>query len=317
MQPSSYYLSNDLIATLQKQHYALFGHSAVKLCHWTKVALTKNQSCYKNKFYGIESHRCMQFTPAAAYCTQKCLYCWRPLNTIGASMKEFDSPKEIVEESIKQQRILLSGFGSLIEEIGKKKLTEAQNPKHVAISLAGEPTAYPKISELIGAYKKSGLSTFLVTNGANPQVLAKMKMPTQLYVSLSAPSAELHKKINQPIIKGSWKRFNETLALFPELKTRKAIRITLIKGMNMHSEKEYAQLIQKANPDFIELKSYMHVGFSRLRLQRENMPAFPEVKGFAEKLNNFLGYKFADADERSRVALLWNGKTRRKIKFEE
>ena len=52
-------------------------------------------------------------------------------------MDEFDSPKEIVQESIKQQRILLSGFGSLIEEIGKKKLTEAQNPRHVAISLAG------------------------------------------------------------------------------------------------------------------------------------------------------------------------------------
>ena len=317
MEAPSHYMPDDLISTLQKQHYALFGHSAVKLCHWSKAALTKNQYCYKNKFYGIESHRCMQFTPAVAFCTQKCLYCWRPLNTTGSAMEEFDSPKEIVQESIKQQRILLSGFGSLIESIGKKKLMEAQNPRHVAISLAGEPTAYPKISELIAEYKKSGLSTFLVTNGANPEALAKMKMPTQLYVSLSAPDEALHKKINQPIIRDSWKRFNETLELLPELKTRKAVRITLIKGMNMHSEKEYAQLIQKANPDFVELKSYMHVGFSRLRLQRENMPTFAEVKEFSEKLNKHLQYNLADSDERSRVALLWNGKTKKKIKFEE
>ena len=129
----------------------------------------------------------------------------------------------------------------------------------------------------------------------------------------------MHKKINQPIIRGSWKRFNETLELLPELKTRKAVRITLIKGMNMHSGKEYAQLIQKANPDFVELKSYMHVGFSRLRLQRENMPSFAEVKEFAEKLNKHLGYKSADADEKSRVVLLARPELKRKsirIEFE-
>jgi len=70
-------LTNDIKKVLEKQHYKLAGrHSAVKLCTWTKKSIRDKGSCYKQQFYGIESHRCLQMTPAVSWCTQKCLFCW-------------------------------------------------------------------------------------------------------------------------------------------------------------------------------------------------------------------------------------------------
>lgn len=36
----------------------------------------------------------------------------------------------------------------------------------------------------------------------------------------------------------------------------------------------YSELIEKTNPDYIEAKAYMFVGYSRKRLEVENMPMF-------------------------------------------
>lgn len=45
---------------LKKQQYGVVGrHSAVKVCEWTKKSLVTGNSCYKQKFYGIQSHRCL------------------------------------------------------------------------------------------------------------------------------------------------------------------------------------------------------------------------------------------------------------------
>lgn len=255
-------------------------------------------------------------TPAVAWCQQQCCFCWRPHTSLEPKLKEHDAPEEIVERSIEMQRKLLSGYGALEGQIGKKKLEEARNPKHVAISLSGEPTLYPEISELVDAYHKRGMTTFLVSNGMLPEVFQSMSMPTQLYLSLEAPNETVHRKINAPLLKDSWQRLNKSLSIFPGLKTRKAIRITLVKGLNMSNEKEFAELILRANPDFIEFKAYMHVGYSRQRLREENMPLHSEVLAFAEKVNKYLNYTLADSSEPSRVALLWNGKTPLKLKFD-
>ena len=42
--------------------------------------------------------------------------------------------------------------------------------------------------------------------------------------------------------------------------------MTLVKEHNMHNVDEYAKLVEKANPTYIEAKAYMHIGFSSLRL---------------------------------------------------
>ncbi len=290
---------------LTKQHYALVGnHSAVQICRWTKKSILDQDICYKQKFYGIRCHRCCQMTPAVAWCQHRCIFCWRAIEyTLGDKiLKEIDDPKEIIDKCIEAQRKQLIGFMGN-KNANKAKLQEAFHPKHFAISLAGEPTIYPKISELIKELHKRKISSFLVTNGMLPEVLEKIEMPTQLYVSVDAPNEELYKKIDRPVT-GKWENLMKTLKLLPKLKTRTVIRITCIRNMNMVKPEQYAELIKIAQPMFIELKGYVAVGFSRERLGVDFMPKHLEVRAFAEKVAKYSGYKIIDEKENSRVVLL-------------
>ena len=64
---------------LRKQHYETIGdHAAVQICRWTKKSLTDKGVCYKEKFYGIKSHRCCQMTQMIL-CENKCIHCWRAI----------------------------------------------------------------------------------------------------------------------------------------------------------------------------------------------------------------------------------------------
>jgi len=63
-------------------------------------------------------------------------------------------------------------------------------------------------------------------------------------------------------------------------------------------------LIEKANPTYVEPKAYMHVGFSRLRLDFENMPSHQEIQQFALQIANETGYNMLQEAPESRVILL-------------
>jgi tRNA wybutosine-synthesizing protein 1 len=245
-------------------------------------------------------------TPAVAWCTQKCIFCWRNVEqTIGTGLERFDDPVEIVNDSITAQRRLLSGFGGIPDRINKRKFKEAQNPNQAAISLAGEPTIYPKISDLMEELKKRDFTTFLVTNGTLPERVESLDpLPTQLYLSLDAPDEKIYRRMCNPIISDGWERIKQTLNLFPSLDTRKVVRITLVKGFNMLQVRGYSNLIQAAEPDFVEVKAYMFLGGSRRRLSLENMPSFDDVKRFSEELSEKLGYDVKDEKRDSRVVLL-------------
>lgn len=292
---------------LEKQHYAIIGeHSAAKLCSWTKKSIKNEGVCYKEKFYGIKSHRCCQMTPCLA-CTNACLFCWRDVaqNTESGWKKEWNvtEPKFIIDECIKAQKKLISGLGGL-KETNRHKWKEAHEPMNFAISLSGEPTLYPKLSELIRLLHKKGKTTFLVTNGLFPEIIEKLEMPTQLYVSLDAPNEEIYKKVDNSLIPDAWKRLNKTLGLLKNLKTRTAIRLTLVKKLNMCNPKEYGKLIDRASPMFVEVKGYMHIGSSRNRLKWEQMPTFQEIKEFAKSLEKYSSYKIRDEQESSIVVLM-------------
>jgi len=290
---------------LRKQKYKIVGeHSAVKLCHWLKKSLMEDRVCYKQKFYGIKSHRCLQMTPSVTSCTHKCLFCWRPTQYTFSRIENPDPPEFIVEKSIEAQKELLSGYWGVLDRVNKEKLKEALTPNNVAISLAGEPTMYPFLSDLIDEYKKRNFTTFLVTNGTNPEVLEEISLPWNLYVTIPAPNKEVYKKLCIPQISDGWERIMETLELFPSLDTRKVTRLTLVKGYNLKNPEEYAKLIEKASPDYVEAKAYMFVGFSRLRLSIENMPSFSEIMSFAQELETMTNYKIKDSSEDSRVVLL-------------
>jgi len=310
--------------TLKKQHYEIVGkHSAVQICRWTKKSLINEGVCYKERFYGIKSHLCCQMSPSVMWCPNKCLHCWRAIElNLGEELKDTDSPTEIIENCIKAQRKLLTGFKSN-KKINMKKFKEAQEPMQFAISLSGEPTLYDKIGELIEELRKRGKTSFVVTNGLYPEKLKELslrnQLPTQLYLSLNTPNKELYLKFHRSLKKDAWEIFNKTLDIFPNLPTRKVIRLTLVKDLNIEENmiKDYVKLIKKAKPDFIEVKGYMSVGFARERLGYEKMPFHEEVKDYAEKIAKELGWKILDEQKFSRVVLVGKNKEKMKIRKEE
>lgn len=298
---------DELKTKLKKQHYGLVGnHSAVKVCGWTKKSLLDNGFCYKEKFYGIRTHLCCQITPSVGFCQNNCVFCWREVEySVKNQFEVVDEPELIYEHSILAQRKLMSGFGGT-SRTNMKKLKDAQEPMHFAISLSGEPTMYPKLSELINLIHDKGKTTFLVSNGMLPDVIENLEMPTQLYISVAAPNKELFNKIDRPLLKDGWERLNKTLDVLKSLraKTRTTLRLTMINGWNMVEPENWAALIEKANPMFVEVKAYMFVGASRHRMTLDNMPYHKDIVEFSKKIAEHCDYKIIDEKEESRVVLM-------------
>lgn len=302
---------------LKKAKYGVFNHSAVELCHWTKKSFADEGTCYKHKFYGISTHRCMEMTPTALNCENRCLYCWRPTefyDTLNMPAQLVDNPDIIVHSLLEERRKLIVGFyGS--EGINKSKLDESLFPEHYAISLSGEPTMYPKLPDLIKYLfsLKATKSIFLVTNGQEPEMLQRLSeedaLPTQLYLSTNASNKNMFYKINGPKYKDAWERWLKSLELVSQLRTRTVLRFTLIRDFNtdLNYLDDFANLVKIGSPHFIELKSYMHVGMSTNRLEQSNMLEMAEVKKFAEGLKSKLSnYSYVDESIPSRIVLLQN-----------
>ena len=304
-------VASPLLASLRKQKYHLIGaHSAVKRCKWLYESIMNNRPCYKQKFYGIQSHRCIQMTPSLYYCTQQCLFCWRAQSgDMEIKWNEMhnpnkDTPEQIVEGCFKAQEKIISGYKGN-EKTDWKKFQEAQRPKQVAISLTGEPTLYEPLGDLIKLFHKKGLTTFLVTNGTLPSRLSKLSQePSQLYVSLCAPNEEVYNSVCRPQFPSAWSKLNETLNMLQNFRCPTAVRMTMVKDHNMNLISQYAKIVEKANPTYIEVKAYMHIGFSNLRLGFDQMPMHQEVKDFAIKLAAESGYKLINEAPESRVVLL-------------
>lgn len=290
---------------MRRQGYAKAGaHSAVKTCAWLKNSMNGAGVCYKSSFYGVVSHRCLQMTPTLM-CNQECIFCWRPTEVEAGIPSQWDDPEVIVRESIKAQRKLITGFGGSPNAV-PGHYEEAVHPSNVAISLSGEPTFYPRLPELIREFEKAGMTVFVVTNGTHPEMLRKIK-PTQLYMSLDAATPEMYDEVCRPKNKNLWKKVTESLSVLKEKTAegvRTAVRMTAVKGLNMTDASGFAELIKMAEPDFIEVKSYMHVGFSRLRLTRANMAEQEEIRSFANEIAAFAGYRYAGESEPSRVVVL-------------
>ncbi len=300
-----------LIQALSKHKYHRVGmHSAVKRCKWFYEALTSGRSCYKQKFYGIKSHQCIQMSPALFYCTQQCLFCWRAQNgDLQISWDEmklpkWDPPEQIVEGILKAQDRILTGYKAH-PKTDPQKFREAQRPRHVAISLTGEPTLYDPLGELLRKLRARGMTSFLVSNGTLPQKLAKLGVePTQLYISVCAPNEDTYKRVCRPQVPDAWERLSETLELLSSFRCPTVIRSTLVKDKNLKNVEGYAKLVAKSEPTYIEAKAYMHVGFSGLRLGFDSMPSHKDVCSFAQQLAAMTGYKVIDDSTDSRVVLL-------------
>jgi tRNA wybutosine-synthesizing protein 1 len=308
-------MNPELQKILKRQHYAIIGeHSGVKLCHWMKQSLLFGRECYKQTFYGIHSHRCLQMTPAISHCTQLCLFCWRFQNFTEKELRVYDDPEFILEHAIAAQKKLLTGFKG-DPRTDQKKWKEANEPNMLACSLSGEPTLYPKLGEFFELCHRKGITTFLVTNGTTPDALGKLDtLPSQLFVSLVAPTQDLYKKLCAPLVSDGWEKIQQTLSLLPSLDTRTVIRHTLVHDWNMDQKyiEAYAKLDAQASPLFIEPKGYVFVGSSRNRLHFSNMPTHDQIKTFGQGLAEQLGYEIVMEKPDSLVVLLSSKKTHKK-----
>ncbi len=299
---------------LENQGYKIVGsHSAVKTCGWTKNTLRGEGGCYKLKFYGIKSHKCMQMTTSIS-CANRCSFCWRDYKAPVSKdwQWEYDEPDFIIDNSLKAQIKLLEGFKGN-PKTSRHLYEQSRTVEHVALSLTGEPIIYPKINEMIKSFHSRRISTFLVTNAQYPDAIKNLLPITQLYISIDAPNKKLLKELDKPLFSDYWERFLLSLDYMAKRKDRTAVRLTCVKGVNMCDEKGYSELIKMADPDFIEIKGYMYVGASRERLSLDNMPKSDEIREWSYEILKYLDdYEFVSEHLPSRVVLLAKKKFNKK-----
>lgn len=302
-------LEAEVAMKMYAQGYRFVGrHSAIKVCEWTKNDIRGKDSCYKNKFYGIDSRRCVQMSPAAFFCDFNCRHCWRSLQfRMPPKDFEWDEPEKIYKGCIKSQRDIVQGFkGKGFEKIDLDNVRQAEEPMHFAISLSGEPTLYPYLPELIDLIKDNGKTAFLVTNGAHPEMIKKLlkHQPTNLYITLPGPDEESYEEECCAKIINGWYKIMESLSLIKDFSCRTVIMLTLNKHLNMHSPEKYAKIIDECQPEFVECKGYMAVGGARDKMGMDAMPWHEEVRKFAKEIEKHCSYKIVNEKINSCVVLL-------------
>ena len=279
-------------AALTKQGYTIIGsHSGVKICRWTKSALRGRGSCYKNSFYGIKSHLCMETTPSLS-CSNKCVFCWRHgTNPVSTTWRwQVDDP-EMIFKGAKEGHYKKIKMMRGVPGVRAERFEEAMRIKHCALSLVGEPIFYPRINEFIGLLHGERISSFLVCNAQHPDQLKDLRRVTQLYVSIDASNKDSLRKIDRPLHRDFWERFQKCLDTLREQRfvQRTVFRLTLVKGFNVEDEVEgYADLVQKGLPCFVEVKGVTYCGTSSSAgagLTMQNVPFYEEVVAFVEALD--------------------------------
>jgi wyosine [tRNA(Phe)-imidazoG37] synthetase (radical SAM superfamily) len=189
--------------------------------------------------------------------------------------------------------------------------SEAMSPNHAAISLDGEPLLYPEISELVQEFKNRGMSTFIVSNGTLPEKIESLDtLPSQLYITLPAPNEQIYKRTCRPMIKNGWKKLNQSLGLIDSLSCRTLVRLTAIKNLNINIENinDYAKIIEKANPNFFEIKGFTLQAKAllikeRLKSDKPLQYYFPEyeyLEDLALKFEKLSGYPLIYKNKASR-----------------
>lgn len=302
--------------SLTKQGYSIVGsHSGVKLCRWTKSALRSRGSCYKYSFYGIASHRCCEATPSLS-CSNKCVFCWRHgTNPVGTSWRWVVDPPDLIFNGIKENHYKKIKMMRGVPGVSSSRFAEAMRIRHCALSLVGEPIFYPYINEFLGMLHKERISSFLVCNAQHPDQLAALQHVTQLYVSIDASNKDSLRRIDRPLHRDFWERFQRCLDILRErrFRQRTVFRLTLVKDFNIEDEIEgYADLVERALPCFIELKGVTYCGTSTAGaagLTMANVPFYQEVCDFVVKLNEALnkrglGYGIAAEHAHSCCVLL-------------
>lgn len=220
-------------------------------------------------------------------CNQRCIFCWRSIE------QEIDDsrilePEEFLEKISALQRKGLSGDKPFSDPNFWEEATT--KPTQFAVSLSGEPTLYPHLARLIELLKgeNNEHSVFVVSNGTVPSMIEKIA-PTQLYISLDAVDVESYEQICCPLgnPQTMWSNIMSSLSLLKQKEDegiRTAIRTTLVRGCNDSLAHEFAKIFTVAQPMYIEIKGYMYLGHSRMRLTESSVPDMEAIREFAAKI---------------------------------
>ncbi|KAG6366323.1 hypothetical protein INS49_000500 [Diaporthe citri] len=309
--------------SLTKQGYSIVGsHSGVKICRWTKSALRGRGSCYKFSFYGINSHQCMETTPSLS-CSNKCVFCWRHgTNPVGTTWRWVVDPPDLIFNGVKEGHYKKIKMMRGVPGVRAERFSEAMRIRHCALSLVGEPIFYPHINEFLEMLHGERISSFLVCNAQHPDQLAALKHVTQLYVSIDASNKESLRKIDRPLHRDFWERFQRCLEILREkrFKQRTVFRLTLVKGFNIDDEvRGYADLVEKALPCFVEVKGVTYCGTSTSSsagLSMANVPFYAEVCEFVTALDQELnrrGLQYGIAAEHAHSCCILLGSERFRV----
>ncbi len=238
------------------------------------------------------------------------------ITAIDDSLKNYRVEKEISccidsrDEIVKLFNLALTTPDEIMQVHG-----EAMNPNHAAISLDGEPLLYPKIGGLVEEFRNHNMTSFIVTNGTLPERLESLNsLPSQLYITLPAPNETVYKKVCRPMIKNGWSKISDTLDLVESLSCRSLVRLTAVKNLNISENyiKDYIKLIEKANPNFFEIKGFTLQAKAlmineRLKSDKTLQYYFPEYEYLKE-----LALKF---EENGNFPLIYTNKASRDFLF--
>jgi tRNA wybutosine-synthesizing protein 1 len=236
----------------------------------------------------------METTPSLS-CSNKCVFCWRHgTNPVGTTWRWKVDPPEEIFEGVKDGHYKKIKMMRGVPGVRADRFAEAFHIRHCALSLVGEPIFYPYINEFTAMLHKEHISSFLVCNAQHPDQLAALKPVTQLYVSIDASNRESLRRIDRPLHRDFWERFQRCLDILREkrFRQRTVFRLTLVKGFNVEDEVEgYADLVERGLPCFVEVKGVTYCGTSSSAgagLTMQNVPFYEEVSEFVVALDQAL-----------------------------
>jgi len=278
-------LSPDLRASLADQGYRLVGtHSAVRLSRWTKTNLRGRGACFKRTFYGTRSYETVETSPALS-CSSNCVYCWKhpgcPTSTQWAWA--VDDPKMVADNVIFQHIAMLNTMKD-VQGVKPDRLLAAQTVRHCDLSLVGEPLLYPHINAFLQHMHSRRISTWMYHTGLHPKLLEKLGTTTHLTLSVCGPNRQLMKCIMQTMVDDCWDRLQMSLDIMAQKSHRTSLRLIIIKAWTDAFHEEYAELIQRSRPDFIEVKGVIFCGKTDPLNMENNVPTHQEILDFCRKL---------------------------------
>lgn len=195
-----------------------------------------------------------------------------------------DDPEMLVNQGLENHYKMINEYKGA-KGVWPERVAEAFDVKHCALSLVGEPILYPEINRFLGLLHDKGISSFMVTNAQFPDLIANLRPVTQLYLSIDAATPESLKKIDRPLFEDYWQRFLGSIDALRDKGQRTVFRLTLVKGYNTEEIKNYAELIVRGQPDFIEIKGVTFCGGGkRAELTMKNVPWHDEVIEWSQLL---------------------------------